>query len=149
MSPKITFIGGGSYQWGPKLLLDIANTPSLQHAEIVLQDIDPTPLPKMLAFLEHVVATRKIGWRCSATTDQRAALDLLRRMFAQHAANQAGRPGAIPRVLVAWWKGDFQRLYPRGDFDAVLAALITRGDVSITNGIFASTSSGLDARESL
>ena len=74
MSPKITFIGGGSYQWGPKLLLDIANTPSLQHAEIVLQDIDPTPLPKMLAFLEHVVATRKIGWRCSATTDQRAAL---------------------------------------------------------------------------
>ena len=41
MAPRIVIIGGGSYQWVPKLLVDIVNTPSLAEAEIVLQDIDP------------------------------------------------------------------------------------------------------------
>ena len=36
MAPRIVIIGGGSYQWAPKLLIDIANTPSLHDAEIVL-----------------------------------------------------------------------------------------------------------------
>ena len=34
MSTKITFIGGGSYQWTPTLLLDIVQTPVLADAEI-------------------------------------------------------------------------------------------------------------------
>ena len=74
MSPKIAFIGGGSYQWGPKLLLDLADTPSLRDAEIVLHDIDPQPLPTMLAFIEQVRACRDIAWTAQATTDRRAAL---------------------------------------------------------------------------
>jgi len=37
-------IGGGSYQWVPKLMIDVVNTPSLVNAEIVLQDINPAPL---------------------------------------------------------------------------------------------------------
>lgn len=75
MAPKITFIGGGSYQWGPKLLLDIAAMPSLADAEIVLHDIDPRPLPRMVAFAERVAAERGLGMTVQATTDRRAALE--------------------------------------------------------------------------
>ena len=48
MGPRITIIGGGSYQWTPKLLVDFVNTPALRDAEIVLHDIDPAPLPRMV-----------------------------------------------------------------------------------------------------
>ena len=55
MAPRIVIIGGGSYQWVPKLLVDLVNTPSLAEAEIVLQDIDPAPLEPMADFVRHVV----------------------------------------------------------------------------------------------
>lgn len=38
---KITFIGGGSYQWVPVLFRDIAVNPHLQDTRFVLHDIDP------------------------------------------------------------------------------------------------------------
>jgi hypothetical protein len=41
MALRLTIVGGGSYQWAPKLLVDFANTPLLHDAEIVIQDIDP------------------------------------------------------------------------------------------------------------
>ena len=75
MSPKITFIGGGSYQWGPKLLLDLANTASLRDAEVVLHDINPEPLPTMLQLIERITESRGLRWKASATVDRRAALD--------------------------------------------------------------------------
>ncbi len=75
MSPRIVFIGGGSYQWIPKLLLDIAGTPSLADAEIVIEDIDPHPIPRMVDFVHHVAEVRGIGLTAVGTTDQRAALD--------------------------------------------------------------------------
>ncbi len=74
MGPKITFIGGGSYQWGPKLLVDLADTHSLRDAEIVLHDLNPEPLSRMLEFVEHLRIGRTIDWRVSATTDRREAL---------------------------------------------------------------------------
>ena len=37
-SLKITFIGGGSYQWVPTLFRDIAVNPALQDARFVLHD---------------------------------------------------------------------------------------------------------------
>ena len=59
----------------PKLLIDFANTPSLHDAEIVLQDIDPAPLPRMAEFVEHLADVRGIGMTATGTTDQRQALE--------------------------------------------------------------------------
>jgi alpha-galactosidase/6-phospho-beta-glucosidase family protein len=75
LAPRIVIIGGGSYQWVPKLLVDIANTHSLHQAEIVLCDIDPEPLPRMVELVEHISAVRGIPLTGSSTTEQRAALD--------------------------------------------------------------------------
>ena len=74
MALRIAVIGGGSYQWVPKLLVDLANTPLLHEAELVLEDIDPEPLPRMQSLVEHIASVRGIGLRATTTTDQREAL---------------------------------------------------------------------------
>ncbi len=75
VTPRITIVGGGSYQWAPKLLIDLANTPLLHDAEIVIQDIDPVPVPRMVEFVEHIADVRGIGMTATGTTDQREALE--------------------------------------------------------------------------
>ena len=75
MAPRITIIGGGSYQWVPKLLIDVANTPVLHEAEIVLEDLDPAPLPRMVELVDHIATLRRIPLHARSTTDQRAALE--------------------------------------------------------------------------
>ncbi len=75
MGTRITIVGGGSYQWAPKLLVDFANTPVLHDAEIVLEDIDPSPLPRMVEFVEHLADVRGIPMTARGTTDQREALE--------------------------------------------------------------------------
>ncbi len=75
MAPRVTIIGGGSYQWVPKLLVDMANTPVLHEAELVLEDIDPAPLPRMIALVERIAELRGLGITVRSTTDQRDALD--------------------------------------------------------------------------
>ncbi|MDQ1432646.1 MAG: hypothetical protein QOF40_3248 [Actinomycetota bacterium] len=75
MGPRITIIGGGSYQWTPKLLIDVVNTDALREAEIVLHDIDPAPLPRMVELAEHLAVLRGTGMTATATTDRRRALE--------------------------------------------------------------------------
>jgi alpha-galactosidase len=75
MAPRIAIVGGGSYQWVPKLLVDVANTASLHGAEIVIEDIDPAPVPRMVELVEHIGKVRKIPLRAVGTTDQREALE--------------------------------------------------------------------------
>src|SRR5580700_3111280 len=72
---KITIIGGGSYQWSPKLITDLLAVAPLADMELVLEDIDPEPLPKMEAFAR--MANEKMGTKMtvSTTTDQRRAVD--------------------------------------------------------------------------
>jgi alpha-galactosidase len=72
--PRIVIVGGGSYQWVPKLLVDVANTPTLHDAHVVLHDLDPVPAERMAELVEHIAAVRRIGLTASATTDVRAAL---------------------------------------------------------------------------
>ncbi len=74
MAPRIVIVGGGSYQWVPKLVIDLVNTPSLTESEIVLHDIDPDPLEPMTRFVEHVASVRNAGMTVRATTDRRDAL---------------------------------------------------------------------------
>ena len=72
---QVTIIGGGSYQWSPKLITDLLGTPSLAGMHLVLEDIDPAPLQKMEAIAR--IADDKLGSKVtvSSTTDQRRALD--------------------------------------------------------------------------
>lgn len=71
---RIVIIGGGSYHWSPTLLADIHAMPSLADAEIVLQDIDPAPLPAVAAYAEKLRAATGARTRVRTTTDQRDAL---------------------------------------------------------------------------
>lgn len=75
MAPRLTIIGGGSYQWVPKLVVDLANTPALCDAEVVIEDIDPVPIPRMVELVEHIADVRGIGLTARGTTDQREALE--------------------------------------------------------------------------
>jgi len=72
---QVTIIGGGSYQWTPKLMTDLLATPSLTGCHLVLMDIHPTPLPKMAALVGR--ANEALGARATVetTTDRHRALD--------------------------------------------------------------------------
>jgi alpha-galactosidase len=74
MAPKIAFIGGGSYQWTSKLLIDLVNMPSLVDAHLVIEDIDPAPIPRMIELVDHIAEVRGIGLHATGTTDQREAV---------------------------------------------------------------------------
>ncbi|MDQ1480277.1 MAG: galacturan 1,4-alpha-galacturonidase, partial [Actinomycetota bacterium] len=74
MGPRIVIIGGASLQWVPKLFLDIVNTPTLAESEIVLQDINPQPLPDIADFVRHVNGLAGTGITVETTTDRRQAL---------------------------------------------------------------------------
>jgi len=74
MAPRIVIIGGASLQWVPKLFLDIVNSPSLASSEIVLQDINPEPLPDLADFIRHVSELAGAGITVETTTDRRQAL---------------------------------------------------------------------------
>ena len=69
MAPRIVIIGGASLQWVPKLFLDIVNTPSLVESEIVLQDIDPAPLPDVSDFIRHVSGLAGVGITVATAPD--------------------------------------------------------------------------------
>lgn len=72
---QVTIIGGGSYQWAPKLVTDLLRVPSLADMHLVLEDIDPAPLEKLGAYA--AMANEKMGTKATVatTTDQRSALD--------------------------------------------------------------------------
>jgi alpha-galactosidase/6-phospho-beta-glucosidase family protein len=75
VSTQVTIIGGGSYQWGPELMSDLFGTPSLAGMHLVLQDINPNPLPKMEALAHKVNEALGAKATIRATTDQKAALE--------------------------------------------------------------------------
>src|SRR5580704_2420497 len=72
---QVTIIGGGSYQWAPTLIVDLLRLESIRPLRLVLEDIDPAPLPTMEAFAK--LAADKLGTDVdvTTTTDQRRALE--------------------------------------------------------------------------
>jgi alpha-galactosidase len=75
VSQQVTIIGGGSYQWGPELIADLFGTPALGGMHLVLQDINPDPLPSMEALAHKVNEALGSGATISATTNQKTALE--------------------------------------------------------------------------
>jgi alpha-galactosidase/6-phospho-beta-glucosidase family protein len=75
MSTQVTIIGGGSYQWGPELMADLFGTPALKGMHLVLQDINPDPLPKMEALAHKLIGALDAKATVAVTTDQKGALD--------------------------------------------------------------------------
>ena len=71
---RIVIVGGGSFQWVPTLTTDLALTPSLRGAEIVLHDIDAGRLARTAPVVEHVSDLTGANFAVRATTDQREAL---------------------------------------------------------------------------
>jgi alpha-galactosidase len=64
---KVTFIGGGSYQWVPVLFRDIAVNPHLQGIRFVLHDIDPRRNAELAAVCRAI--TRKANSSVAVETE--------------------------------------------------------------------------------
>jgi alpha-galactosidase len=71
---RIVIVGGGSRQWGPKLVTDILTTASLSDANIVLHDIDATSLEPMDRYARIVAEAVGSKATIETTTDRAAAL---------------------------------------------------------------------------
>jgi len=71
---RIVIVGGGSFQWVPTLTTDLALTPSLRGAEVVLHDIDAARLARTAPVVEHVSDLTGAEFTVRTTTDQREAL---------------------------------------------------------------------------
>jgi alpha-galactosidase/6-phospho-beta-glucosidase family protein len=72
---QVTIVGGGSYQWAPELMADLFGTPALAGMHLVLEDIDPAPLPKMEALAHKLNEAMGAQATVAATTDLGEALD--------------------------------------------------------------------------
>jgi len=75
MSTQVTIVGGGSYQWAPELMADLLGTPALAGMHLVLEDIDPAPLPKMEALVRKLNDATGARATFATTTDLGTALD--------------------------------------------------------------------------
>ncbi len=74
MSLRIVLIGGGSLQWTPTLLQDLALTPELAGCQIVLHDIDASALDLMVRLGDRLSAATQSGQAVSGTLDRAEAL---------------------------------------------------------------------------
>jgi alpha-galactosidase/6-phospho-beta-glucosidase family protein len=72
---KISLIGGGSVQWMPTIVRDLAVNETLAGSRIVLEDIEPAHLDYTLPMARRILEQAGTGCTVEATTDQRAALD--------------------------------------------------------------------------
>jgi alpha-galactosidase len=72
---QVTIVGGGSYQWAPELMADLFGTPALAGMHLVLEDIDPAPLPKMEALAYKLNEAMGAKATVATTTDLGRALD--------------------------------------------------------------------------
>lgn len=71
---KIAFVGGGSLTWTPELATDLALTPEVHGADLVLQDIDPRALERMLPLCRLICEQAHSEMHVSATLSRKEAL---------------------------------------------------------------------------
>jgi alpha-galactosidase len=71
---QVTIIGGGSYQWSPKLVTDLLRLPSLAGVHLVLEDIDAAAVEQLGAYARMACERLGADATVTTTTDQRVAL---------------------------------------------------------------------------
>ena len=71
---RICIVGGGSYNWAPTLLKDIAAKKDVLSGTIVLHDIDPVALDDLARLGRKIMAAAGADFSVEATTDLRSAL---------------------------------------------------------------------------
>ena len=70
---RICFIGGGSYNWMPKLLGDLALTRDL-HGEIILHDINASAMDDIQRYGRKVIAATGADFTIETTSNLEDAL---------------------------------------------------------------------------
>jgi galacturan 1,4-alpha-galacturonidase len=71
--PKIVFVGGGSYNWAPRIISDMLQTPELDGSEVWLLDINPVAAEEVKAAAEKMCATLNSNFSFIATCDEDSA----------------------------------------------------------------------------
>ncbi|OGV51189.1 MAG: hypothetical protein A2X49_15450 [Lentisphaerae bacterium GWF2_52_8] len=69
-SPKIVMVGGGSYNWSPRLICDLIHTPELEGAEIVLLDLNLKPAQKVKDAAVKMAETLKRRFKFTVTRNE-------------------------------------------------------------------------------
>jgi len=72
---KVAFIGGGSFQWSPKITTDLVLSSELSGSCLVLQDINSEALELTYPLARRIAEEAGTNWHVSATTSRDAALD--------------------------------------------------------------------------
>ena len=72
---KIVFIGAGSMSFGLSMLRDLFTSDELRGSTIVLVDVDPAALARMIGLAKLLNTRMNAGLVIEQTTDRRAALD--------------------------------------------------------------------------
>jgi alpha-galactosidase/6-phospho-beta-glucosidase family protein len=72
--PKIAFVGGGSYQWGPKIILDVALNEGSRGGTLVLHDINVEALEDMFDWGQKAIEQTNADLRLEKTLRLEEAL---------------------------------------------------------------------------
>jgi alpha-galactosidase/6-phospho-beta-glucosidase family protein len=72
--PKIAFVGGGSYQWGPKIILDVALNEELRGGRLVLHDINGEALGDLYEWGTRALDVAQAGLKLEKTLRLEEAL---------------------------------------------------------------------------
>lgn len=70
---KIVMVGGGSFNWCPRLISDLVQTPELEMSEVVLLDPNIKAAKEVKAAVETIAAAYKKKFKFSATSDENSA----------------------------------------------------------------------------
>jgi alpha-galactosidase/6-phospho-beta-glucosidase family protein len=73
--PRIAFVGGGSYQWGPKIILDVALNENLRGGTLVLHDINDEALDDMYDWGAKALSQAKADLKLQKTLHLEDALE--------------------------------------------------------------------------
>ena len=66
-------VGGGSYNWSPRLLCDLVQTPELEGADVVLLDIDSNAAKEMKSAMDRICSDNNKNFRFIATSNEEKA----------------------------------------------------------------------------